>query len=232
MFNQYYNASVKKIVVAFGNLFNQIKLQSTDNGNTVITTVPLTYGPKEKFIRRLSEPSSISDTTRIETNLPRMSFEISGIIPDPSRRLNKLNTRFEYNTSTESGSRMFSEAPYNINFTLYSYTRNIDDNLQIMEQILPYFSPEFIVSINMNSLHKTVDVPFVINDVNTLEIYEGDFSTRRYITSTYRFTAKTYIYGYIKQDIGSVIRQADFFGYDDKPEPIADILIMQGGVTG
>jgi len=232
MFNQYYNASIKKIVIAFGNLFNQIKLQTTSNGNTVITTVPLTYGPKEKFIRRLSEPSSISDSTRIQSSLPRMSFEISGIVPDPARRLNKLNTRFDYDTNSQTGSKTFSEAPYNINFTLYSYTRNIDDNLQIMEQILPYFSPEFIVSINMNDLHKSVDVPFVINDVNTLEIYEGDFSTRRYITSTYRFTAKTYIYGYIKQDISSVIRQVDFFGYDDKPSPEADILILQGGVTG
>jgi hypothetical protein len=233
MFNQYYNASIKKLVIAFGNLFNQIQLETKIDGNTAVITVPLTYGPKEKFIRRLNEPSSISDTTRIQTSLPRMGFEISSIMPDPARRLNRLNQRVDFNTTTEKSKRMFSEAPYNITFTLYAFTRNIDENLQIMEEILPYFSPEFIVSLNMNDLHQKVDVPIVLNDVGMTEIYEGDFSTRRYITSTYKFTAKAYVYGYLKKDVeGGIIRDVDVDIFEDKESPLADILIGELGITG
>jgi hypothetical protein len=231
MFNQYYNGSIKKLVVAFGSLFNNIKVEHQKDGNSVVSTVPLSYAPKEKFIRRLSEPSSISTNTRIQTTLPRMSFEISSIISDPARRLNKLNIKSKYNTDTLINSQTFSEAPYNIMFSLYSYTRTIDDNLQIMEQILPYFNPEFIVSINMNDVHDKVDIPIIINDVSMNELYEGDFSTRRYITSAYKFTAKAYVYGYIKQDTGSIIKEVDYSIFDDKEAPTPDILLDDEQIT-
>lgn len=207
MFNQYYNGTIRKIVSAFGSLFNEIKIKDTKDGQSVITTVPLTYAPKEKFIKRLTLPSSISSNTRVEITLPKLSFEIAGIMPDPVRRLNKLNIRNEF--TAENSSTMFMETPYNIMFTLNSYTRTIDNNLQIMEQILPYFNPEFIVSMNMNDLHKVVDIPIILNDVGMNEIYEGDFSTRRYITSTYKFTVKAYIYGPLKTDNGSTIKDID-----------------------
>jgi len=199
MFTHFKNDSIRKLVVGFGSLFNGIKLlQKDENNNDRLFEVPLVYGPKEKFIKRLTEPSSISDRTRIQLSLPRISFELLGLLYDPTRKLNKLNQKIE-----KSGVTLFTnyaEVPYNFTFGLNVYTRNFDENLQIMEQILPYFSPEFIVSLKMNNLHENTDVPISIFNSTLTQEYEGDFSVRRFIVSSYQFVAKSYVYGPIKND--------------------------------
>lgn len=196
MFTHFKNDSIRKLVIAFGSLFNNIQLEQQDeNGDARLFAVPLTYAPKEKFIKRLTEPSSISDKTRIEISLPRMSFELALLAYDPTRKFNKTNTTVK--TGTTDISTSYAEVPYNFAFNLNVFTRNLEENLQIMEQILPYFSPEFVVSIKMNELQQKVNVPISIANTTLTQEYEGDFSTRRFIVSTYQFIAKSFVYGKI-----------------------------------
>lgn len=194
MFTHFKNDSIRKLVIAFGSLFNNVKLeQKQDDGSARIITVPLTYANKEKFVKRLTEPSSISNKTRLQISLPRMSFELNNFLYDPTRKLNKTNQKI-YKT-TDQTSTMYAEVPYNFIFYVNVFTRNLEENLQIMEQILPYFSPEFIVSIKMNTLHPSVDVPISIINTTLTQEYEGDLTTRRFIVSTYQFLVKSYVYG-------------------------------------
>ena len=148
-------------------------------------------------MRKLDEQSGISDKTKIEISLPRLSFEIGSIDYDPSRHLNKLNRR----TSRVPGDNTtitFQEVPYNVGFSLYCYTRTMDDNLQILEQIVPQFSPEFTVSLNLNTIDTKVDVPIVLGGVAIQEQADGNFLDRRIIASSFNFTCKSRLYNEIK----------------------------------
>lgn len=195
MFKNYYNQSVKKLVVVFGNLFNEIYIQKTkENDQIDKIRVPLTYSPKEKFYRRIKEASSISDNVKNQITLPRMSFAMQSAEYDPTRTLNKMNTR----TVQDSTGQRYSVSqvvPYMFTFELSSFTKNIDDNLQIMEQILPYFAPELVVKMKFNNVYESVDVPFTLDRVSTVEDYEGTMEERRIVISTYSFSVKSYIYG-------------------------------------
>lgn len=197
--SSYYNESIRKLVLAFGSLFNEIYLSKFDESNTVIekVRVPITYGPKEKFLRKLREDNALTDNQQVQITLPRLGFDITTYLYDPTRKVNKLKFIKKEINGTEYS--MWSEVPYIINFNLYLFTRNVTDTLQIVEQILPNFAPDFTVSLNMNNLSSIVDVPIVLNSVATNEDFEGDFATRRLITSVFDFTAKTYVYGQIKE---------------------------------
>jgi len=201
MFNYYNNESIRKLVIGVGTLFNNIHVKQKDKtGAEKDFKVPLTYAPKEKYIKRLTQPSSISNRTRVEISVPQMAFEITDIVYDPARKLNKLNQKTDIDIGVQPPRYVssFSEAPYNFTFGLYAYTRNIEENLQIMEQILPYFTPQFIISLNMTTLHPSVDVPLVLNKTILSQEYEGDFSFRRAIVSTYQFTAKSFVFSEVK----------------------------------
>jgi hypothetical protein len=230
-FEPYYNESIRKTVLAFGSLFNQIYFQRKDENGTVTETsrVPLIYSPKEKFIQRLKSESVISDNTHVKMTLPRMGFEISGINYDPSRKLNRMNQRVKSIDGVINSSYM--EVPYNINFGLYLFCRNLDDNLQIVEQILPYFSPDFTVTVNMNEMNPAVDIPIVLNSTNIIEDYEGDFDTRRSVNTVFEFTVKTYIYGPIKKNSVYLIEDANIRLYDGMDISTA-IKIFDIGYTG
>jgi hypothetical protein len=228
----FYNKSIRKTVVAFGSLFNQIYFNRTDNSGNVIETsrVPLIYSPKEKFVQRLKSETSLSEETHTRMNLPRMGFEITGFLYDSQRKLNRLNQK----VSTIDGviTSSFIEVPYNINFGLYLFSRNLDDNLQIIEQILPYFAPDFTVTLNMNPLNQKVDVPIVLNSLNTVEDYEGDFDTRRTVNSVFDFTVKTYVYGPIKESSTVLIEDANIRLYDGQNTVAESIKIFDVGYTG
>jgi hypothetical protein len=219
MFQYYYNQTLRKLTLAFGGLFDEIYVQNkTSDGVAEKINVPITYSGKEKFIRRLTEASSISDNVKLETVLPLLGFEITNLQYDPVRKINKLNTKSrsvkidEQNTNTYQS---YAEVPYNVQYGLYCFTRTIEDNLQIIEQILPYFSPEFIVTLNMNELDVNVDVPIVLNGTNLTETYEGDMSSRRIVISTFSFTAKAYIYGRIKESGSGIIKEVDVNIFED-----------------
>lgn len=199
MYEYFYNKNLRKLVVAFGTLFNSITVEhaNPDGGDPIKIRVPISYAPQEKFIQRLLKPSSIDDNTKIENQLPLMSYIINSIIPDPVRRRNKFS---ESKTNVgpgcgNIGNYIFQEVPVNVSFSLFIYTRHIDDTLQIVEQIIPYFNPEHIVKIEMNDVHKSVNIPIVMTNNTISERYEGDFSNRRMNISSLNFTAKSYIFG-------------------------------------
>jgi len=222
MFNYHNNESLRKLVVGFGNLFNDMYVGKYDKNNTLVEKdrVPLTYGPKEKFIRRIKEVSTISDVTRSRITLPRMGFEMLGMSYDPTRKANKL--RKTGGTITNGAQAYnYAEVPYLVNFGLYTFTRNIEENLQLVEQILPIFAPEFIISMNFNDLNKKVNVPIILTSSGISEIYEGDFSETRSITTTFSFIAKTYVYGEIKEQ--GVIENAELRMFEGDFEPNTEL---------
>jgi hypothetical protein len=198
MFSTYYNAAVRKLVIGFGSLFDNITIERLNSSKEQVDRirVPLAYGPSEKFLMRLDNLSSINeDQTKPQITLPRMSFEITAISYDSGRAKNRLNQTWKTPGSDGTTSFSYSEVPYNVTFSLYAMVRNMDDGFQIMEQILPLFSPDFNIIMNFTDLYKKVDVPIILNDVTLAEDYDGDFETRRNILLTFDFTAKTYVYG-------------------------------------
>jgi hypothetical protein len=194
MFGYYYGESTRKLVIAFGTLFNNIYTEQSEDGTPQRTRVPLTYAPKEKFVRRLLEESSISPDTKIGIRLPQISFALNRIAIDPSRRRNKVNTEI-YDVQNGEGKRMLVEVPINVNFNMYIYTRQITHTLQIIEQIIPYFNPEYILKINYNDARQEISVPLVmLNDININERYDGDFGSRRINMSSIGFVAKAHMF--------------------------------------
>jgi hypothetical protein len=205
MFEYFYNKSLRKVVVGFGSLFNNIHVEhvNPDNANSATRIkVPITYAPQEKFIRRYLEPSSITDTTRLENQLPRLSYMMNSIVPDPSRRRNKSNHLKNMGGSAGNCSNPASvveqEVPVNITFSLFIYTRHIDDTLQIVEQIIPYFNPDHIISIDLNSAMPNTRIPITMLNNNISERFDGDFGNRRVNISSFNFLAKSYIFGKIE----------------------------------
>jgi hypothetical protein len=215
MFKYFYNQGMRKLTVAFGMLFNNIYFKKTDRqGNPVQSVkVPLAYGPKEKFLVRLDQQPDLTNKP-FATTLPRMGFEITGINYDTSRKLTRVQKfRALKGDTTQRLDYNYMPVPYNISFTLNTFTATSEQGLQIVEQILPYFQPDFTVTINMiPELNIKRDVPIILESVNYEDSYTGDFQTRRAVIYTLNFTAKTYLFGPSKT--GDVIKtaQSDIFG--------------------
>jgi len=199
MFNDYfYNEGLRKLTVAFGTIFNNIQVKKADANGTSIQSirVPLAYGPKEKFLVRLDQQASL-DSREFAVVLPRISFEITGISYDATRKL----TRVQKYKTVKTGSNSilntnYTPVPYNINYTLNVFTATAENGLQIVEQILPYFQPDYTITLNvLPNMNMSRDVPIVLNNVNYEDSYTGDFVTRRAVIYTLNFTAKTYLYG-------------------------------------
>ena len=215
----FYHESLRKIIIAFGTIFNNIHIHRKDsNGNVVQSLkVPLAYSPKEKFIARLDQQPDLVQDRRVAVTLPRMGFEIAGLNYDPSRKLNRMGQIKKVRSSSTDGkvmNKQFNPVPYNISMNLYSFTSSAEGGLQIVEQILPFFQPDYTVTIraipNMNIVR---DVPIILNSVNYEDTYSGDFTTRRAVVYTLSFTAKTYLYGPISQQ--RVIRETQADMYTD-----------------
>jgi hypothetical protein len=223
MFGHFYNKNLRKLVVGFGTLFNNVIVEhaNPDGGDPYLIRVPITYAPQEKFIRRLLEPSSIVDATRIETQLPKMSYIITSITTDPSRRRNKFSNPTTLNSVNgvcePFGNTIYQEVPVNVNFSLFVYTRHIDDTLQIVEQIIPYFNPEHFIQLDMNAVHSAVNIPIIMTGNSISERYDGDLSSRRINISSLNFTAKSFIFGKVfgTENIDSVdVTNTIDFGLD------------------
>ena len=208
MFGQYfYHSHIRKTVSVFGTLFNNITVQRKDANNNVVNNVkvPLSYGPKQKFLTRLFEEPDLN-APEVAIRLPRMSFELTGMNYDTSVKLNKMNTLAKPNPFGQNTVR--NPVPYIMNFQLSVYAKNQDDALQIVEQIIPYFNPEYVVTIKeIPSLNISRDIPVVLQSVNYTDDYEGDFTSRRVLIYTLDFSMKTFFYGPITQNQG-VIKDA------------------------
>ena len=193
----FYHQCIRKTVIAFGSLFNDIHVTG---GTDERIRVPLAYAPKQKWYSRIKD-GKLEDGRTFSMTLPRMGFEVINYTYDPSRKRNTIMQTMKnsgYDTTNKDQKYRYAEVPYNVSFGMYAFTSSIDENLQIIEQITPFFAPEFIVSINMNDAHEKVDVPIVLSNINIQEEYEGNFATRRFISTTFEFLAKSYMYGPVK----------------------------------
>ncbi len=197
--NYFYNESMRRMTIGFGQIFNNIQIKRKNDTGKVIQTirVPLAYGPKEKFLVRLDQQSSLNNR-EFAITLPRMGFEISNIAYDPTRKLTRIQ-KFKQVKSNKDGKVLdfnYTPVPYNISYNFYSFTASAEAGLQIIEQILPFFQPDFTVTINaIPDLNIKRDIPIILNSVNYEDTYSGDFQTRRAVIYTLNFTAKTYLFG-------------------------------------
>ena len=196
----FYNEGMRKLTIAFGQLFNNIVLQNVSSTGAITKRirVPLAYAPKEKFLVRLEQQANLQSDREVSITLPRLGFEITGLSYDSTRKLNKMNKTIRVKNNEEGKKTNFNytPVPYNINFSLYSFTATAENGLQIVEQILPFFQPEYTVTMRVvPELNIVRDIPIILNSVNYEDTYSGDFTTRRAVVYTLSFTAKTYLYG-------------------------------------
>ena len=205
---QFYNRTIRKVVVAFGTLFNDITLQRyTLDGATKkeVFRVPLSYGSKEKYLTRITSDPNL--TKSVATVVPRISFELTGMSYDTSRKQVSTLQNFSANTATGIKTQ-YSPIPYNFDFSMSIYVRNTEDGTQILEQILPFFTPDFNVTVDfVPSMDQKYDMPVLLNSVANEVDYEGDMLSTRLIIWNLEFTAKSYIWPPVKS--GKIIRQAN-----------------------
>ena len=215
----FYHKQIRNTVIAFGTIFNNIHIKRLDSSGNPLQSlkVPLSYSPKEKFIARLEQQTSLTGSdSSVAITLPRMAFDITGYAYDPSRKLNK-NQKVGVVTTNEDTTKLnaqYSPVPYDVSFELNVFTANSDDGLQIIEQILPYFQPDYTVTmIESTTMDTKRDIPFILESVNYEDTYAGDLTTTRRITYTIGFTAKIYLYGPIST--GAVIKTVSADLYDN-----------------
>ena len=218
----FYNEGLRKLTIAFGQLFNNIVLQNTSSTGAVTKRirVPLAYAPKEKFIVRLEQQANLQSDREVSITLPRLGFEITGLSYDSTRKLNKMNKTIRVKNNEEGKKTNFNytPVPYNINFSLYSFTATAENGLQIIEQILPFFQPEYTVTMNVvPELNLKRDIPIILNSVNYEDTYNGEFTQRRAVIYTLSFTAKTYLYGPMSNQKVIKTAQADLGASTDSP---------------
>ena len=212
---QFYHESIRKVIIAFGTTFNNIQLVRKDNDGNIKQSmkVPLAYGPRQKWLVRLDENADLSKTVAI--TLPRIGFEIQNLSYDPTRKLNRVQ-KFKKvkGTNDDRLDSQYMPVPYNLNIQLYVMAKESDDSLQIIEQILPYFQPDYTLTINdMADMGIKRDVPIILNSVSYEDNYQGDFETRRALIYTLDFTAKFYLYGPVTSS--SVIKTVQVDQYTD-----------------
>ena len=208
MFNTFYHGAIRKYIVAFGTLFNDIHINRVNSSNETIQTmkVPLSYGPKEKFLARSEGDPDL--TRPFAMVLPRMAFELVNISYDPERKLNTLNRNVKQNSSNTSQLLyQYQPVPYNLGITLDIMAKTNDDATRIVEQILPYFTPQWTMTLNMiPDLGLNVDVPVILNTTSLQDTYEGDFINRRAIVYSLGFTLKAQLFGPVRKS--GVIKRA------------------------
>ena len=199
----FYNQGLRKLTIAFGQIFNNIILQQKSSTGAVTKRirVPLAYAPKEKFIARLEQQANLQKGRTFAITLPRMGFELKGLKYDASRKLNKIQKTFKVKTDDSTVHNFnYTPVPYDISFNLYSFTATAENGLQIIEQILPFFQPDYTVTVNI------IPELGLKSDVGYEDTYDGEFNKRRAVIYTLAFTAKTYLYGPMTK--GKIIRKA------------------------
>lgn len=209
MFEYFYHEILRKTVIAFGSLFNNITIKHFDsNGNvSSVIKVPLAYGPTQKFLARLEQSPDLSKP--IQMTLPRMSFELTGLTYDTSRKVSTTQS-FTVKDSIDGSiiRKSYMPVPYNLQFELSIMAKLNDDALQITEQILPYFQPSYNITVELvDSINEKKDIPIILENIIMQDDYEGNFTNRRVLVYTLRFTAKTYLFGPISTATKDIIKK-------------------------
>ena len=216
---QFYHETIRKIIVAFGTTFNNVQLVRKDNSGNITQSmkVPLAYGPKEKFLVRLRADPDLS--SKVAITLPRIGFEIQNLAYDGTRKLSRVQKFKKVNTgnSTRTLDTQFMPVPYNLDIVLYVLAKQSDDALQIVEQILPFFQPDYTITVNdMADMGIKRDVPIILNSISYEDNYEGDFDQRRALIYTMNFTCKFYLYGPVTSS--NIIRTVQADQFADLPD--------------
>ena len=204
----FYHEILRKTVIGFGTLFNNINIRHQDASGTNFSTmkVPLAYGPMQKFLARIQQQPELNRDIAI--SLPRLSFEMQGLQYDPTRKTGIAQTFLTKNGT--NAKKVYMPVPYNIAFELSIMSKLSDDALQILEQIVPYFQPSFNITINLiSSIGEKKDIPIVLESINYSDQYEGGFESRRTIIYTLAFTAKTYLFGPVADNPEGLIKKVD-----------------------
>ena len=210
MFEYFYHEILRRTVVSFGSLFNEISIKHTDNSGNVksVIKVPLAYGPTQKFLARLEQSPDLNKPVQI--TLPRMSFEFTGLTYDPTRKSTTTQTFIAKSAvdGTET-KKVYLPVPYNMQFELSIMCKLNDDALQIIEQILPFFQPSYSMTIELvDIINEKRDIPVILENITMQDDYEGNFTTRRVLIYTLRFTAKTYLFGPVSSATRDIIKKA------------------------
>lgn len=228
----FYHGTIRKAIVSFGNLFSKIYIDRKQGDSVSGTTVqrlqiPLAYAPKEKWIVRIDSDPTLEGHTY--TTLPRMSFEITGYNYDSSRKVGRMNTINCIKNGTSTN--MFSPVPYNLDISMYVLTKTQEDALQIIEQILPTFTPEYTLAINaVPDMNIIQDIPVILNSISVQDDYDGDFQTRRFVTHTLNFTMKLNLFGGISNQ-GVIETVNANVGQDETFANPNQVYVAEGDIT-
>ena len=221
--DQYYNGVIRKYVIAFGSLFNDIVIQRRNTAGQRIQSiqVPIAYGPKEKFLVRLRADPNLSQ--QVALTLPRMGFEITALTYNGARKLSSSLRNVAINSGDNNKVKsQYVPVPYDITFALSIMCKNADDGAQILEQIVPYFRPEFTLNIRLiPELNIVVDTRVVLQDISIEDTYEGNFEERRALVHTLNFSMKGYLYGPSSKT--GVIKRSQVFFFQDTAADIGPI---------
>jgi len=228
MFEYFYHEILRKTVIGFGTLFNEIYIKKKNDSGKIVSSlkVPLAYGPTQKFLARIEQQPDLNKSGLV--TLPRMSFEFVGLNYDSTRKLTTTQT-FLISSKTDSQDikKAYMPVPYNMDFELSIMCKLNDDMLQIIEQILPYFQPNYNLTIDLvDTIGEKRDIPITLEGITMQDDYEGDYSTRRALIYTLRFTAKTYLFGPIQSGASSDIIKKVSIGFvagDSSKSPSRDL---------
>lgn len=231
--NYFYNQTTRKYVALFGTYFNQLTVERIDNNQVLQQRmiVPISYAPFQKILVRLKQNPNFKTKTAI--SLPRMSFEITNMTYDGDRKISPL-TKIRKNVVDESiGGRKFvyAGAPYNIDFSLYIMTKYQEDATKLLEQIIPFFNPDFTSTVRLIPGLEPIDIPLVLNGVSMEDVYEGSFDERQVIMYTLTFTMKAWYFGPEKQK--SIIKFVDvrYATDSDTDKPFDEFQTLAPGMT-
>lgn len=201
----FYNRTIRKVVVTFGSLFKDIDIIRIKEDGTAQERyrVPLSYGEKEKYLTRITSDPDL--TKSIATHVPRISFNLESLSYDPTRKQVTTLRNFSIGENGRFNSQ-YVPTPYNFEFNLSIYVRNTEDGTQILEQILPFFTPDFTITVDFNpDMEQMYDIPIILNSVSSTVDYEGDFLNTRLIIWDLSFTVKGYIWPAIKKTNSGII---------------------------
>lgn len=228
--NRFYHETTRRYVAVFGTLFNDIQITRKDNSNQSVQTmlVPINYAPMEKLLARLEQDPELSSPA---ITLPRMSFEITGMQYNPERKLTSLTRESRISPDPNVLRKMYTPAPYDIQFQLNIMTKYNEDGTKILEQIVPFFKPDVTVSARLiDQLDIYVDIPIVLNSVSFEDTYEADFQERRALIWTLEFTLKGFFFGPVLEKKNIKFVEANL--YDKFEDTIRDAAVtVQPGLT-
>tara|TARA_B110000858_G_scaffold148970_1_gene169351 strand:- start:269 stop:1081 length:813 start_codon:yes stop_codon:yes gene_type:complete len=221
----FYHKKIRNTVIAFGTIFNNVNIKRLDSSGNPLQNikVPLSYSPKEKFLARLDAQADLNgDDSKVAITLPRLSFEVTGYSYDGGRKLNKNQkvTKVTTNADTTKMNSQYMPVPYDVSFALSVYVANSDDGLQIIEQILPYFQPDYTVTmIESGTMDTKRDIPIILNNVDFEDSYTGSLTSSRRIIYTLTFTAKIYLFGPISTSAVIKTVSADLYANSQSNSP-------------